>query len=80
VGLYLILKYGNTKEATLSVWRPRYIREDGEEIEIPRYAIFYMRMELKLTLGRHFGLAMGLLKIQPTSYVSTLPISRRTKY
>jgi hypothetical protein len=28
------IKYGNTKEATVSVWRPRYIREDGEEIEI----------------------------------------------
>ncbi|KAH9205283.1 hypothetical protein DL95DRAFT_528911 [Leptodontidium sp. 2 PMI_412] len=28
------IKYSNTKEATLSVWRPRYIREDGEELEI----------------------------------------------
>jgi hypothetical protein len=26
--------YRNTKEATLSVWRPRYIREEGEELEI----------------------------------------------
>ncbi|KAH6714780.1 hypothetical protein BKA61DRAFT_674103 [Leptodontidium sp. MPI-SDFR-AT-0119] len=28
------IKYSNTKEATLSVWRPRYIRKDGEELEI----------------------------------------------
>jgi len=28
------IKYSNTKEATLSVWRPRYVREDGEELEI----------------------------------------------
>jgi hypothetical protein len=28
------IKYNNSKEATLSVWRPRYIREDGEELEI----------------------------------------------
>ncbi|KAI9737250.1 MAG: hypothetical protein M1818_005783 [Claussenomyces sp. TS43310] len=28
------IKYGNTKEATLSVWRPRYVHEDGEEIDI----------------------------------------------
>lgn len=28
------INYSNTKEARLSVWRPRYIREDGEELEI----------------------------------------------
>jgi hypothetical protein len=28
------IKYSNSKEATLSVWRPRYIREDDEELEI----------------------------------------------
>ena len=28
------IKYSNSKEATLSVWRPRYIREDGEELKI----------------------------------------------
>jgi len=27
------IKYGNTKEATLSIWRPRYIHEDGQELE-----------------------------------------------
>jgi hypothetical protein len=36
----------------------------------PRHVIFYIDMELKLTLGRHFGPAMGLLTIQPTSFVS----------
>jgi len=28
------IKYSNTKEAALSVWRPRYIHEDGEELDI----------------------------------------------
>jgi hypothetical protein len=28
------IKYGHIKEATLSIWRPRYIREDEEETEI----------------------------------------------
>jgi hypothetical protein len=28
------IKYSNTKEATLSVWRPRYIHKDGEELKI----------------------------------------------
>jgi hypothetical protein len=28
------IKYSNTKEVTLSVWRSRYIREDREELEI----------------------------------------------
>lgn len=28
------IKYGSTKEATLSVWRPRYIHEEGEELDI----------------------------------------------
>jgi len=26
--------HGKTKEATLSIWRPRYIHEDGEELDI----------------------------------------------
>ena len=67
------IKYSNTKEATLSVWRPRYIREDGEELEILEveekiisqvcYLLYGYGVEADL--GRHFGRATGLLIIRP---------------
>ena len=61
------IKYGDTKEATLSVRRPRYVREDGEGIDVLEaeetiisHVCYSLRAhEAKANLGKAFRAGDG---------------------
>jgi hypothetical protein len=82
------IKYRNTKEATLSVWRPQYIHKVGEELDIleaketitSQVCYLVIDIELKLTLRSYFGPPMEFLLIRPTSFVLLSTTLLRMKY
>lgn len=82
------IKYSDTNEATLSVWQPRYIHEDGEELDIleaeettvSQVCHVLYRIGLKLIARSHSAPLTDLTTIRPTFSFFVSTISLRMKY